>query len=78
MSSALTRLDLDGIGCQTPGCDCDGTVFLAARCHPAQGTEVTYHDGVVTIHCFVCKRAYASIAVKDWHANAMKASGDLN
>ena len=74
-NGTLTRHDLDQMGCSTPGCTCGGdTVALTARCHPSEGTEVLYRDGVLIMLCNACKREFANVAVREtpsWSADTL-------
>jgi hypothetical protein len=62
----LTRRELDGLSCMTPGCDHtthDGLV-LFGRCHPRAPTVVQYRNGVVRVMCWECRALIAAIAVE--------------
>jgi hypothetical protein len=62
----LTRVELDAMGCQTPGCthQHDHTpMFLHARCHMDSGVTVQYFDGALTINCAKCKAFICRVAV---------------
>lgn len=70
MADALTRADLDGMGCQHPSHD--GTepcaeVYLHARCHPSAGTRASYSKatGVLTVRCRHCRAHVASLAIAE-------------
>ena len=61
----LSRVELDKAQCTVPGCshqDHD-SLFLNARCHPRQGTEVEYREGILYIRCQVCKEMVTEILV---------------
>lgn len=61
---ALTRRDLDQMGCMTPGCTSPhGLVFFHARCHTGAATEVKYEAGELTVACARCKKVVAVVAV---------------
>lgn len=59
----LTRRDLDGQRCHTPGCGCGGVLFLHPQCHPHRGVDVAYDEGVLTIRCHKCQQFVATIVV---------------
>lgn len=65
----LTRFQLDGLGCDVPGCTAvhppgpTGPRFLHARCHLKAGLAVCYEAGVLTITCAKCGSGVARIAV---------------
>jgi hypothetical protein len=72
---ALTRVDLDVMRCQNPGCECGGTVLhLSGRCHPAKPVTATYNTqtGIVTVLCAKCAKTVTSFVVstgladEDW------------
>ena len=63
----FTRLDLDTMGCQAPGCTHTdhAEMFVHPRCHPNAGTWVEYrrHLGVLKVSCRKCKAHVASFLV---------------
>jgi hypothetical protein len=62
----LTRLDLDPMRCDRPGCahlDHPHGLALHARCHESAPLQVWYADGVITVLCAGCKTLVAKIAV---------------
>lgn len=63
---ALTRVELDKGGCETPGCGHDHTVlFLYSRCHQSAGQRVSYdkRTGNVRVVCRRCDSLVVEIAV---------------
>lgn len=63
-----TRADLDNQSCEVPGCrhnHAPGStpLYLHPRCHPRQGVEVEYRDGVLYVRCHVCKMRVGEFAV---------------
>jgi len=64
--TTLSREQLDGMGCATPNCTHDHSMFyLHSRCHTATGVHVTYYKatGTLKIICARCERPVAEIAV---------------
>lgn len=61
----LSRADLDAAECEH--CDDPGHVHdplvLNQRCHSGAGSEVSYHDGVLTVLCRRCDKLVAEISV---------------
>jgi hypothetical protein len=63
---ALSRKQLDGMGCGTPNCGHDHTVlYLHAACHLHAGSSVKYdkRTGALTIECVKCKKLVAKVKV---------------
>lgn len=63
---ALTQIDLDAMGCDTPDCGHDHTIlFLHAGCHPSAGSRAAYdkRTGVLALRCRRCERTVVEIAV---------------
>lgn len=63
---ALTRVELDQCGCDTPGCGHDHTVlYLHGRRHRSAGQLVSYdkRTGNIRIACRRCDAVVAEIAV---------------
>lgn len=63
---ALTRMDLDAAGCETPNCGHDHTVlYLYSRCHGSAGQRVSYdkRTGSIRIVCRKCEAVVAEVAV---------------
>lgn len=63
---ALTRVELDKGGCETPGCRHDHTVlYLHGRCHQSAGQRVSYdkRTGNVRVVCRRCDELVVEIAV---------------
>lgn len=66
MSDALTREDLDAVGCDTPGCTHDHSVLVMnASCHPMAGLCVAYdkRSGALRITCGRCDKPVARVSV---------------
>lgn len=61
----LSRIELDQAQCAVPGCSHQDheSLFLHARCHPKQGTEVEYKEGILYIRCQVCKKEVTEVLV---------------
>jgi hypothetical protein len=56
-TKVIGKADLDGMGCETPGCDHDHSIlYLTAACHPNGNATVSYHkrEGQLVICCSVC------------------------
>lgn len=62
---ALTRADLDKMGCSNPDCTHDhgGPLFFHAACHLHAPVEVMYLDGELRVICGSCGRDVAIVAV---------------
>lgn len=70
--NSLTRIDLDLMaahGCETPGCshETHSRIYFHGRCHPDEPTWAFYDasTGEVTVECAVCRKAIATIVVKE-------------
>lgn len=67
MAPRLTRKDLDEIQasakCPHENCDCGGLPTLNAPCHPGEGLDVAYEDGIIRIRCHKCKKGVADFAM---------------
>jgi hypothetical protein len=66
---ALTRTELDQIGCENPDCDHreDPELFLHSVCHPNVPTWVSYDRlvGALTVRCADCERVVVVVAVQE-------------
>lgn len=63
---ALTREQLDKLGCNTPGCTCDDSeLVIRSRCHDEAPTWAWYdkRDGTLTVKCAVCDSTVAVVQV---------------
>lgn len=61
---ALTRTELDRMGCMEPGCaHGHGPMYFHGRCHPHKGCVASYQNGAVVLECAACKRLIARVAV---------------
>jgi len=59
--------DLIARGCEVPNCKHEkhDDLILSARCHPGDGTTVSYKrgSGVLEIQCLLCEQLVIAIAV---------------
>jgi hypothetical protein len=65
---ALSRKQLDAMGCGTPNCGHDHTVlFIHGACHPSAGSRASYNKqtGLLTMICRQCKKPVAEVKVAD-------------
>lgn len=63
---ALTRKQLNGVGCAIANCGHDhSTLFLHATCHIKSGVYVAYSkaEGTLKITCAKCKAPVAEVSV---------------
>lgn len=63
---ALTRKDLDEMGCGSPGCGHDHTVlFLHCRRHQSVGLDTSYSKatGTLRLYCSRCMQTVCEIEV---------------
>lgn len=65
---ALTRSQLDDLGCSTPNCvhDDHGDLHLYGRCHPRAHVDAIYdrRTGILAIICGTCQKPVVFIEVK--------------
>jgi len=58
----MTRRELDGSVCDTPGCTENHKLFIHAVCHPDVAPWAAYENGVLIFTC-ACGKPVARIAV---------------
>lgn len=64
--TALTRKQLDLMGCSTPGCECrEGPMMINSKCHPGQPVFAGYdaEEGVLVLTCSIDSQFVAKVAV---------------
>lgn len=63
----LNQEHLNGAVCAAPGCthEKDAPLFLHGKCHPSEGTRVSYHPskGCLEVRCRRCEKLIAEIEV---------------
>jgi hypothetical protein len=66
--ASLTRIKLDSMVCQDPGCEhkdhSQGLIF-SGKCHKGAPTVAKYLDGVLHLRCAVCKAPVAQFLIAD-------------
>ena len=65
MSDGLYAEELAGMlacGCGKPDCNAVAE-WLHSKCHPHEGLDIRFLDGVVEMYCHVCKETVAAIVV---------------
>ena len=66
--SPLTRVDLDSMRCEAPGCKCNNTeLVFRGQCHFDAPTFAVYNSktGILTIECAECDKPIARVQVAE-------------
>lgn len=65
---ALSRKELDVMGCGVPDCTHDHSVlYMEGACHPEAGKVVNYdkRNGLMTIQCEICQQIVTQVKVAE-------------